>query len=52
MLYLVDEMAKQFNKTITIVIGDPIPYTMFDKTRSDAQWAGWVKEKVYMLRDK
>ncbi len=52
MLYLVDEMAKQFNKTITIVIGDPIPYTIFDKTRSDAQWAGWVKEKVYMLRDK
>jgi len=52
MLYLVDEMAKQFNKTITIVIGDPIPYTMFDKTRSDAQWAGWVKEKVYMLSDK
>jgi putative hemolysin len=52
MLYLVDEMAKQFNKTITIVIGDPIPYIMFDKTRSDAQWAGWVKEKVYMLRDK
>jgi hypothetical protein len=49
MLYLVDEMAKQFNKTITIMVGDPIPYTTFDKSKTDAQWAAWVQEKVYDL---
>ena len=49
MLYLVDEMVKQLNKTITLMIGDPIAYETFDKSRTDAQWAGWVQEKVYAL---
>ena len=49
MLYLVDEMSKQFNKTITLVIGDIIPYTTFDKSKSESQWAAWVQEKVYKL---
>lgn len=52
MLYLVDEMAKQFNKTICIIIGDPIPWSTFDKSRSEAQWAEWVQEKVYALGEK
>ncbi len=50
MLYLVDEMVKQFNKTITLVIGDPISYTTFDKSKSEMQWAEWVREIVYDLR--
>jgi putative hemolysin len=49
MLYLVDEMVKQFNKTIILMIGDPIPYTTFDKSKSEAKWAEWVREKVYAL---
>jgi len=49
MLYLVDEMARQFNKTITIMVGDPIPYSTFDKSKTDDQWAAWVQEKVYEL---
>ncbi|MCX6306270.1 MAG: 1-acyl-sn-glycerol-3-phosphate acyltransferase [Bacteroidetes bacterium] len=49
MLYLVDEMVKQFNKTITIEVGDPIPYTTFDKSKTDSQWAAWVQDKVYDL---
>ncbi len=49
MLYLVDEMAKQFGKTITLTFGDPIPYTTFDKSKTEAQWAEWVKEQVYAL---
>ena len=49
MLYLVDEMSKQFNKTITLVVGDIIPYTTFDKSKSESQWAAWVQEKVYNL---
>lgn len=49
MLYLVDEMSKQFNKTITLMVGDIIPYTTFDKSKSEAKWAAWVQEKVYDL---
>jgi putative hemolysin len=49
MLYLVDEMVKQFNKTITIMVGDPVPYTTFDKSKTDAQWAAWMQKKVYQL---
>ena len=49
MLYLVDEMSKQFNKTITLVVGDIIPYTTFDKSKNETQWAAWVQEKVYNL---
>ncbi|MEI7661166.1 MAG: 1-acyl-sn-glycerol-3-phosphate acyltransferase [Bacteroidota bacterium] len=49
MLYLVDEMARQFNKTITLMVGDIIPYTTFDKSKTEAQWAAWVQEKVYRL---
>jgi len=51
MLYLVDEMVRQFNKTITLLVGDPVPFTTFDKSKSENQWAAWVKEKVYELGD-
>jgi len=49
MLYLVDEMVKQLNKTITLMVGDIIPAKTFDKSRTEAQWAAWVREKVYKL---
>jgi putative hemolysin len=50
MFFLVDEMFKQENKTIAIHIGEPIPWSVFDKSRSDYEWAQWVKEKVYSLK--
>lgn len=50
MLYLVDELFKQRNKTIIIKFGKPIPYEVFDKSKSDLEWANWVREKVYELR--
>ena len=49
MLYLADEMAKQRGQTITLNIGDIIPWQSFDKSRNDLQWAGLVKNKVYDL---
>jgi len=49
MLFLVDEMAKQKGKTIKMVFGQPIPYTTFDRSKSDTQWAEFVKEQVYEL---
>ncbi|MDP1623906.1 MAG: glycerol acyltransferase [Bacteroidales bacterium] len=49
MLYLVDEMVKQVNKTIRLLVGDPISYTTFDNSLTDSQWATWMQEKVYNL---
>lgn len=49
MLYLVDEMYRQYNKTITIIFGKEIPYTTFDKQFSDADWAQKVKRHVYKM---
>jgi 1-acyl-sn-glycerol-3-phosphate acyltransferase len=51
MLYLVDEMVKQKGKTIRIFFGESIPYSVFDRSRTDAEWAAFVKEKVYALSD-
>ncbi|MCH2233869.1 MAG: 1-acyl-sn-glycerol-3-phosphate acyltransferase [Crocinitomicaceae bacterium] len=52
MLYLVDELYKQRNKTIDIIIGEPIPASTYDKTKRDIEWAAWTKEKVYALKNK
>ncbi|MEJ5317464.1 MAG: 1-acyl-sn-glycerol-3-phosphate acyltransferase [Tenuifilum sp.] len=49
MLYLVNEMFKQKGKSITVIIGEPIPYTTFDSSKSPAEWAKWVKAIVYGL---
>jgi len=49
MLYLVDEMTRQLGKTITLVVGEVIPWSTFDKSKTESQWAEWVKELVYGL---
>ena len=49
MLFLVDEMYRNVHKTFTIKIGKPIPWQTFDKSRTPAQWAQWVEDKVYEL---
>ncbi len=49
MLYLADEMYKNRHKTFKITIGKPIPWQTFDKTRSHAEWANYVRELVYKL---
>ncbi len=50
MMYLADEMYKKKNSTITITFGEPIPFETFDKSKSDLEWASWVKEKAYQLQ--
>jgi putative hemolysin len=52
MLYLVDEMFKQRKKKIRIIFGDPIPYSTFDKSKSPQEWAIYVREKVFSLKNK
>jgi putative hemolysin len=49
MLYLVDEMFKNKHKTFTITIGKPISWETFDKSKSPAEWAEYVKDIVYKL---
>lgn len=49
MLYLADEMFKQQDQTVRIIFGEPINPAIFDATKSDKDWAKWVKEGVYAL---
>lgn len=49
MFYLVKEMFAQRNKTVSIYIGKPIPYTHFDNSKTEHEWAAEIKEIVYAL---
>ena len=50
MFFLVDELFKQRNMKIDILVGKPIPPDTFDRSKTDKQWAQWVKEQVYELQ--
>ena len=49
MLYLADEFFKQKNKKIVITFGTPISYDIFDKKRSDKEWATQLRNYIYQL---
>lgn len=49
MLFLVDEMYKNTHKTFRVAFGEPIPWQTFDKSKTPAEWAQYVKEQVYKL---
>lgn len=49
MAFLVDEMFKQRNKTMTITFGKPIPYQTFDSRFTDAEWAEKLRRFSYNL---
>ncbi len=49
MLYLPDEMHKQRNKTIEIIVGKTIPFETFDKRYNYNEWAQKVKNYVYAI---
>jgi putative hemolysin len=49
MLFLVDEMYKQNNKTVRLTFGKEIPYSSFDSSHKDHEWAQTVKDHVYLL---
>lgn len=50
MLYLADESFKQKNKSLAIIFGEPISSSFFDKSKTDKEWAAWMKEKVHQLK--
>ena len=49
MLFLVDEMYRNVGKTFRVVIGKPIPWQTFDKSRTSMEWAKYVEDMVYEL---
>lgn len=46
---LPDEMYKSQHKTFKVIFGKPIPASTFDKSKTPAEWAAWVRETVYNL---
>lgn len=49
MLFLVDELFRQAGKEFVITFGQPVPYTTFDSSRTDLQWADEIKNTVKKL---
>ena len=49
MLFLPDAFYHAQHKTFKVIFGAPIPASAFDKSRKPAEWAAWVREKVYQL---
>jgi 1-acyl-sn-glycerol-3-phosphate acyltransferase len=47
MLFLVDEMYRNVHKNFRIVIGKPIPWQTFDKSKTAMEWAQFVQDRVY-----
>ena len=51
MLYLVDELFKQRGNEFVITFGEPVPYTAFDKSKNDREWAAEMQERVKALSE-
>lgn len=51
MFYLVDELYKQISKPITIYVGKPVPYSFFDKRRTNGEWITAIRNYIYQLKD-
>ena len=51
MLYLVDELFKQRGNEFVITFGEPVPYTTFDKSKNDREWAAEMQERVKALSE-
>ena len=49
MLWLARELYRQHGKTINITFGKAIDHSVFDQSKTDKEWAQWVREKVYQL---
>jgi putative hemolysin len=49
MFLLPDETYRHRKKTVQLIFGEPIAWTVFDKSKSHPEWAEWVREKVYSL---
>lgn len=43
-------MKTSRNKTYRIYIGKPIPWQTFDKSKTTAEWAAWLRQETYRLQ--
>ncbi len=51
MFFLPDETMKHRNSDVHIYFGKPIPHCTFDNSKTHKDWANWVKDQVYLLRE-
>jgi len=49
MFFLVNELYKYANRTISIRFGTPISYQTFDNSKSPKEWAAYLREQTYEL---
>ena len=49
MIFLVDELFNKKGQEFVITLGTPVPYTSFDKSKTDHQWAAEIKDQVEQL---
>lgn len=52
LMLLPQELYNKQKKTLELVIGKPISYKTFDKSRTHSEWAQWVKAELYSLKGK
>lgn len=50
MLLLPDEMYRSRHGHYRVIVGKPISWQTFDKTKTAAQWASYVQDEVYRLK--
>ena len=50
MYTLPDELFRCRGKRFKMVIGKPIPHTLFTPDKTDSQWTTYVREQVYALK--
>ena len=49
MLFLVDEMFRTKGKHFKVRVGKPIPWTMFDDSKTPMEWAQYMQDQVYAM---
>ncbi|HPY82021.1 MAG: 1-acyl-sn-glycerol-3-phosphate acyltransferase [Bacteroidales bacterium] len=51
MFFLVNELYKYENRSISITFGKPISYKTFDNAKNPKEWAAYLREQTYLLAE-
>ncbi|MDD4225314.1 MAG: 1-acyl-sn-glycerol-3-phosphate acyltransferase [Mariniphaga sp.] len=51
MFFLPDETMRHRNTDVHLYFGEPVAYQVFDRSKTQQEWAEWVRQKVYQLPD-
>jgi putative hemolysin len=51
MIFLVDELFNKKGEEFVITFGKPVPYTTFEKSKTDLEWAAEMKDTVQKLSE-